>query len=333
MKALLNPIVPEGLKKSRLKVLIWTRHYFLQLYNGALRVPNPNGPDIEMEFTRDRNTLAEADAVWFHAPSIRDMPPMSEKTQPWVLMSMESDVNYPVLSSPVAEIVFDLTMTYRLDSDIPCIYPNRHQYGDFLTPAPENSSPDDASVVYIASHAVKERDDYVQALMEHIPVDCLGDCLNNRSIKGFVRGSGRPGARHSLLDHLPGYRFCLAFENSRSTDYVTERAYHALMTGLIPIYRGAPNVLDFMPADDAVIQVDDFSGPAELAQYLNQLNADPDALAGHLEWKSSGPSPRFEKLLDLGSTDPRARLAVKLAHGCDRSCNCGGRLREPGQLA
>ena len=99
--------------------------------------------------------------------------------------------------------------------------------------------------------------------------------------------------------------------------------------GVVPVYLGAPNVRDFTPDDDAVILVSEFASPAELASYLVKLDQDEDGYATHLRWRTDGMSDRFRELVDLGSVNPMVRLARKLAHGCDRSCRCGGRLRDP----
>ena len=110
-------------------------------------------------------------------------------------------------------------------------------------------------------------------------------------------------------------------------DYVTERVFHALRCGVVPVYLGAPNVRDFMPSDDAVIVASDFGSPRELAEHLMHLDADDDAYARHLRWKLEGYDDRFRGLVELASIDPQYRMAVKLAHGCGRSCRCGGRIR------
>jgi hypothetical protein len=323
--------IPADLKSTRLLVLAWTDHWFGADYLDAKRIENPNGPDIELTFTTDRDQLDGVDAVWFHGPSITDLPP--RKRQPWVLMSMESDLNYPALKNPMMLLRFDLLMTYRLDADVPCIYPNWHQYGTFLDPPPTRSGPSSGALaVYIASNPVPHRDAYVAELMRHVPIDSLGSCLRNASIDGFVTGGRNEGAWASLLSVLPRYKFYLAFLNSITTDYVTERVFHALACGVVPIYLGARNVRDFMPADDAIIDASDFASPRELADYLRYLDHDAAAYAKHLRWKHEGYSDRFKALLDLGSIDPQRRMAVKLAHGCDRTCRCGGRLREPGAL-
>ena len=323
--------VPGDLKKSQLLILAWTEHYFGPAYLEPRQVDLGDGRSIRVNFTGDRSALSEADAVWFHGPSISDLP--TRKTCPWVLMSMESDVNYPPLKDPIVKLRFDLLMTYRLDSDIPCIYPNWRQYGSFLEPAPGHRGPADGPLaVYIASNPVTDRDAYVQALQQHITVDCPGRCLHNTKIPSFVAGGWENGAWQSLLSTIPRYKFYLTFENSQTTDYVTERVFHALACGVVPVYRGAGNVGDFIPHPEAIIDTADFCSPAELAEYLRQLDHDDSAYTRHLQWKDEGYSERFAELVDLGSVEPLDRLAIKLAHGCTGDCACGGRMRDPGIL-
>ncbi|MBT4522766.1 MAG: hypothetical protein HOC23_22430 [Halieaceae bacterium] len=321
--------IPANLHKTELEVLAWTDHFFGPDFLKPFVVPNRRGGDIRMSFTTDRDRLPDVDAVWFHGPSIQEMPNRSEKTQPWVLMSMESDVNYPYLKNPLVRAYFDVLMTYRLDSDVPCIYPNWNQYGDFLEQPPSRSGASEGALAaYIASNPVAYRDQYIAELMHHIAVDSLGSCLNNRRIDTFVEGGWSEGAWSSILDVMKQYKFYLAFENSQTIDYVTERVFHALNSGTVPVYLGASNIREFMPDPAAVIIASEFDSPALLARYLRQLDTDNDAYQQHLAWKNSGYSAQFKQLLNLGSTPPQQRLAVKLAHGCDRSCTCGGRLRE-----
>ncbi|MGI9522090.1 MAG: glycosyltransferase family 10 domain-containing protein [Hyphomicrobiaceae bacterium] len=323
--------VPNDLRSNRLLVLAWTEHYFGDDYLAPKRVPNPNGPDIELTFTTDRDRLGDADAVWFHAPSVNDVP--RRKEQPWILMSMESDVNYPALKNPAVLAQFDHLMTYRLDSDIPCVYPNWHQYGTFLNPPPTRSGPSrGALATFIASNSVLHRDSYVSEMLKYVSIDCLGECLHNADIEALGPAGWARGAWKGKLSVLPHYKFYLAFENSIATDYVTERIFHAFQSGVVPVYRGAPNIQDFVPEQDAVIDAADFASPKELAQYLRALDNDDEAYARHLAWKHDGYSQNFEALVNLGSVEPQWRMAVKLAHGCDHSCRCGGRLRQVGVL-
>ena len=42
-------------------------------------------------------------------------------------------------------------------------------------------------------------------------------------------------------------------ENSISVDYVTEKLYDAFAGGCVPVYYGAPNILDSLPDPEAII--------------------------------------------------------------------------------
>lgn len=245
-------------------------------------------------------------------------------------MSMESDVNYPFLSDAKVMALFDIHMTYRLDSDVPTLYPNWQEYGSFLE-APRSwkfKTMQPAPVLYAASNPVPVRDQYVEELMRYIPVDSIGSCLNNRSIEGFGnRASWANDGFSSLISVMRGYKFYFSFENSRTMDYVTERVFMGLVAGSVPIYLGAENVREFMPSAESIICADDFKSAQELANYLNYLQQDEAAYQRHLSWKTEGYSSQFKQLLDISSTEPLSRLFIKLAHNCGHECRCGGRVR------
>ena len=83
------------------------------------------------------------------------------------------------------------------------------------------------------------------------------------------------------LNFLKNYRFNLAFENSQSPGYVTEKLVEPLLTGCIPIYWGAPDVAkDFNPA--CMINVSDFSDFGEAIDYILQADRDESIRLRHL---------------------------------------------------
>ena len=61
----------------------------------------------------------------------------------------------------------------------------------------------------------------------------------------------------------------------------------------MPVYRGAPNVKAFAPADRSLVDAADFAGPAELAAYLNWLDEHDEAYQRYLAWKRTGLSASF----------------------------------------
>ncbi len=94
-------------------ILVWNDDYDM-LPAGVDDCPG------EFRLIDDRLRIAEAEAVIFHVPTLRD--PIETVWKPpgqrWVAWSMESDANYPLLADPGFMSNFDLTMTYRRDADV-----------------------------------------------------------------------------------------------------------------------------------------------------------------------------------------------------------------------
>jgi len=70
---------------------------------------------------------------------------------------------------------------------------------------------------------------------------------------------------------LHDYRFCIAFENSIETDYISEKIFDCFFSGCVPIYLGAPNILDSIPKN-AFIDKRDFATYEELYRYISCLS-------------------------------------------------------------
>lgn len=312
-----------SLPPTDLLVAVATPHWLGAWFEAPLDLAPALGVPVRCRFTRDPAAMADADAVLFHGPHV-DAPPPRRGRARRVLFSMESDAHYPHQADPAFLAGFDLTMTHRLGSDVPMPYLNRAEYDDFAAPPLPTAQRNATPAVFVASHAVTERDEFVRELMQHLSVHAPGRCLHNLDVPGFASGGFAAVARL-----LPAYRFTLALENSRARDYVTEKLFLPLAAGSVPVYRGAPNVADFLPASEAAIAIDDFATPRELAGHLRRLVEDDAAFEAHLAWRRGPRAPAFERLLDLGSIDPRLRLARKLVHGCDRACPCGGRQERP----
>ena len=96
--------------------------------------------------------------------------------------------------------------------------------------------------------------------------------------------------KHAVLRRYPFY---LAFENSDEEDYVSEKVFHALEAGVLPVYNGAPNIADFVPPH-SVVDVHDpaFGGSLDkVAEHLQSLLAEPERYMEYFAWKSRGNLP------------------------------------------
>lgn len=74
-------------------------------------------------------------------------------------------------------------------------------------------------------------------------------------------------------------------ENSNLKDYVTEKVYDGLVAGCVPLYLGAPNIQDYIPDNNSIINVDQLGSVEALKDELERLAADNEAYAEKLSWK------------------------------------------------
>ena len=70
---------------------------------------------------------------------------------------------------------------------------------------------------------------------------------------------------------VSGFKFTLAMENFEYPGYVTEKIIDALAAGSIPLYWGAPDIDDFIPAD-LFVDLRKFSSPQDLIAYLAAMD-------------------------------------------------------------
>ncbi len=113
--------------------------------------------------------------------------------------------------------------------------------------------------------ARNNRLDYAKNLSQHITVDIYGKC-------GTKKCPRSDDNCFRLLDRK--YKFYLAFENSNCVDYITEKFYvNGLGHDILPIVMGARREdYERSAPYKSFIHVDDFESPAQLAEYLHQLD-------------------------------------------------------------
>jgi hypothetical protein len=264
------------------------------------------------KFTTDTRLFWKANAVIFHIPNLYTLPSPRKQwwhklsRQQWVAWSMESILYYPKQVAHDFMSQFEITMTYRRDSTIWYPYFDPGVLEPMLRPP--QPKPEKALASYFASNAnaLSGRDAYVTELMQYIPIDSFGRVMRNRTLPRDV-------GMVTKIDTIMRYKFHLAFENSITEDYVSEKFYHPLMIGTVPIYLGAPNIEDFAPADYCYINAAQYK-PKELAEYLLYLDAHAEAYNEYFAWKSPDKiRGSFLELLEKTKIHPFCKLCKLIA--------------------
>ena len=252
-----------------------------------------------VKFDEGEEMVLNADVVVLHVPEWESGVGKGMEKRPgqlWVAWSSESDINYPRIN----DSIFDLKMTYQRNADV--WTPYCADYGENLLNELKKPSPPKVEGCVIASFISSSdnksgREEYLQELSRHIEIHHYGKFLNNRLLE-------EDHGWNTKIDVFRQYQFAIAFENSISTDYITEKYYDPLLVGTIPIYLGAPNIDDYAPGYNCHINVNDFSDPASLAAYLTEVSQNDALLQRHLAWKTEPLRAGFtQQILSLAESE------------------------------
>jgi hypothetical protein len=78
------------------------------------------------------------------------------------------------------------------------------------------------------------------------------------------------GSVNDKIATLANYKFTICFENAIYDGYITEKIFDCFYSGSVPIYFGAPDVLEHIPAN-CFIDFRDFANFDKLLLYLNSI--------------------------------------------------------------
>ncbi|CAK1547215.1 unnamed protein product [Leptosia nina] len=291
---------------KRFIVLIW-KHWAWLKNRHVYNFNNKRNKDLlsgcsvsNCLITGDNKYFDSADAVVVHIQ--KGVYPKTTKRnskQRWIFLSDESPFNTFSMASPRPKLaalksIFNWSMTYRSDADIPVPYgrtiplsmPLLHdvsyKFVAKLVPNWNIKRRDKLAAILMSNCAVSKRMKYLNELEDFLPLDVYGKCSKYHK-------NSCPGHFRSDCNVTASYLFYLVFENSQCREYLTEKAFNnAYEKGAIPIIMG-PKVdecVDLLPPN-SFLHIDQFNGPKHLAEYMISLSRDNQALLEFHRWRNN----------------------------------------------
>nr|XP_043868429.1 alpha-(1,3)-fucosyltransferase 7-like isoform X2 [Solea senegalensis] len=225
--------------------------------------------------------FSSADVVVFHNRELiqgiqklpLDLP--RPQGQRWAWLSLESPANNGNLQQYAN--IFNMTMTYRRDADIVLPYgmlEPQETEAQLVEDVTQNKS---SLVCWVVSNYQNHhrRSQVYRELLPVVPVKVYGKWTN----------TNLPSS--DLLPAISRCYFYLAFENSVSKDYITEKLWwNAYQGGAVPVVLGA-SVSDYkaVAPPNSFIHVDDFASVKDLGRYLVELAKDKKRYSEYFTWR------------------------------------------------
>uniref|UniRef100_A0A673G8X1 Fucosyltransferase n=1 Tax=Sinocyclocheilus rhinocerous TaxID=307959 RepID=A0A673G8X1_9TELE len=193
----------------------------------------------------------------------------------WLWLSLEPPMNNHNLSN--YNSLFNWTMRYHRDADIFMPYGelvSKRTNATFIIPKKSNCLVCWAVSKYKANQS---RSLVFQQLNKHIP---------SKLIEVYGQRSKRLLSNKNLLSTISRCYFYLAFENSISTDYITEKLWrNSLQAGSVPVVLGPPrNIYELSIPPESFIHVNDFSSIKALATFLSQVADNRERYESYFRW-------------------------------------------------
>ena len=276
--------VSTDLSKKHINILIWNNFHTKTI----LRRENPATLVHECKkcicnFTFEKSALKSSLGVLF---DIRfygmiskngtvKIPPRHRSNQYWIIYNNEAMFKDESFYNALPGNVYNLTATYRHNSDIHLPYGEcqRRSRGNFTLPVGFPAAKT-GFVIWHVSHCTDRggRMSYVQQLLKHITVDIVGRCGNIT-----LENDTRPRIGETLAkvaeDNINQYKFYLSFENTYCKEYMTEKVFKILQDHIytVPVVRGSGPYEGVLPPG-SYINADDFESAEHLAEYLTKLD-------------------------------------------------------------
>lgn len=113
-----------------------------------------------------------------------------------------------------------------------------------------------------------------------------GKCFNN-----YLTQCGMGGYKTQnitcLSEYISDHKFYIAFENTRCSQYITEKSGIGLKHGAIPIVMGGKSRKDYEDTlpPNSFIYADDFKHTKDLVTYMRYLDKNDTAFDAYFKWQ------------------------------------------------
>ncbi len=248
-------------------------------------------PITHCRTTNRRSDFPLADAVVFHTREKsflrkpRAVPRRASPGQIYVFLNFEAPLRTGDHLRRFSD-VFNLTLTYRKDSDIyvPAWKMERRARPEAVGINEAKIRNKTRPVAWFISSCDKtgsRRWEYAAELARHVQVDIYGDCGDLSCPK--IRSD--PNATRECFTRVGRrYRFYLAFENAFCQDYVTEKILIPWLFDMVPVVLGNFGKV-ILP--HSALDVRDFRSPAALARHLRYLSDNDKEYATYFDFRKT----------------------------------------------
>jgi hypothetical protein len=260
-----------------------------------------------------KDQLATADIVVNHHGSV---PKKHRDEQIIMYYTGESNHSEPKKSTPQYLAQYDVPVSFHTDREFYFTWTNRFRDAFERVPTkqwPEWNTQLDAIAVFVSRCKKGGRDDLIRKLSKIMTVHSFGKCAQTHKLRDVHPTCVRAKNRYEeKLCVFPKYKFVLALDNSEETDYVTEKVYHALLSGAVPLYRGAPNINDFVPDPKSIINLKDYDSDSKaLVERLKAITLDDDVFA----WRHKSVDEWSPKFLEhMRHSEPTCDICTMAAN-------------------
>jgi hypothetical protein len=254
---------------------------------------------------QDAASAASADVVVLSLQDFSGAPWERPPGQLWVGTYFESPDHYPNLKNRAVASQFNVTMGFRPDAEMPLfgmVYDTFKDYDrlrNFSLPDWEAKRAEDTAMMSVwisncgietthrttileglASHNVTYAS-YGRCKHTHAPADSLAR-LTDENWKQY----GTEGLGPELVAAATRHLFFYAAENSDYPYYITEKVFHGLLAGSVPVYIGDATHLKMIAPARSIIYAEDYGSVEVLAAHLKAVAKDPTLYQSYVEWRA-----------------------------------------------